>query len=234
MSASSTNGTTSAAGLALSSGTVRPGDLAPTILVVCWVETGVAAIFLGLRLYVKLTAHRKLYWDDFLLAASWLALVAFSGTAVNGVHYGLGKHNAQNDFHDNGKELQLTVIIASVFSALGAAWSKTSFAVTLLRLTKGIMHQIIWFAIVSMNIVLIFNAVLQFLWCQPASAAWNSGRGGTCWSKNVIIYYSVAAASYSAAMDILLAMVPWSVVMNLKMHMKEKIGVALCMSLGVA
>ncbi|CAN8097803.1 unnamed protein product [Discula destructiva] len=214
-------------------GPSQSGDLGPMVMAVCWTMTGVAAIFLGLRLYVKLTAHRKLYWDDFLLVASWLALVAFSGMTVNGVYYGLGQHNALNKFHDNGSQLQLTVVIATVFSVLGAAWSKTSFAITLLRLTQGVMHWIIWFAIVSMNIILVFNAVLQFLRCQPAWAAWNSGLGGSCWNKNVIVYYSIAAASYSAAMDILLAMVPWVVIMSLRMHIKEKIGVAVCMSLGI-
>lgn len=130
-------------------------------------------------------------------------------------------------------ELQLTVVIATVFSVLGAAWSKTSFAITLLRLTSGILHYVIWFVIISMNVVLTFNAILQFLWCQPASVAWNSGRGGTCWPQSVIVNYSIAAAAYSAAMDIFLAIVPWLVIMKLKMHMKEKIGAAVCMSLGV-
>lgn len=203
------------------------------VLAVCWAEVGIAAIFLGLRLYVKSTTHRQLYWDDFLLIASWLLLVGFSGAAIHGVSYGLGQHDAHFEYNDNGQHLQLTVVIATTFSVVGAALSKTSFAITLLRLTKGIMHNIVWFAIVTMNIVLVFNAVLQFIWCQPTWVAWNSGRGGNCWDRNILVYYSVAAAAYSATMDILLAMVPWSVIMSLKMHTKEKIGVAVCMSLGI-
>lgn len=203
------------------------------MLAVCWIESGIAAIFLGLRLYVKLKAHRKLYWDDFLLITSWILLVAFSGTAIYGVQYGLGQHNARNTYHDGGVHLQLAVVVATTFSVLGAASSKTSFAITLLRLTKGIMRKVIWFAIISMNIVLVFNVILQFIRCQPTWVAWNSGAGGSCWSRSIITYYSVAAAAYSATMDILLAMVPWSVIMRLKMHLKEKIGVAICMSLGI-
>lgn len=223
-------GTTSVLGPTLTS---ESGDLGPVVLAVCWIESGIAAIFLGLRLYVKLTAHRKLYWDDFLLIASWVLLVAFSGTAIYGVQWGLGQHDARNKYGDGGRHLQLTVVIATTFSVLGAALSKTSFAITLLRLTKGIMRKVVWFAIISMNIILVFNVILQFIRCQPTWAAWNSGTGGTCWSRGVITYYSVAAAAYSATMDILLAMVPWSVIMRLKMHLKEKIGVAICMSLGI-
>lgn len=206
------------------------------VLGVCWGLTGLSALFLGLRLYVKSTAHRKLYWDDFLLVASWSMLVAFSATATSGTFYGLGLHQMRDGgmiSSSTVSELQLTVVIATVFSVLGAAWSKTSFAITLLRLTSGILHYVIWFVIISMNVVLTFNAILQFLWCQPASVAWNSGRGGTCWPQSVIVNYSIAAAAYSAAMDIFLAIVPWLVIMKLKMHMKEKIGAAVCMSLGV-
>lgn len=229
MSASS--GTTSVIGSTIISSS--DGNLGPVVLGVCWAEAGITSIFLGLRLYVKLTTHRKLYWDDYLLIASWVTLVAFSGAATHGVSYGLGQHHAQNEYNDGGTQLQLTVVIATTFSVLGAALSKTSFAITLLRLTKGVMRNIIWFAIVSMNVVLVFNVILQFIWCRPASAAWHSGRGGTCWSRDFVVYYSAAAAAYSALMDILLAMIPWTVIMRLRMHMKEKIGVAVCMSLGI-
>lgn len=231
MSSSDVTGTTSVIGSTIISSST--GHLGPVVLGVCWAEAGVTAIFLGLRLYVKLTTHRNLYWDDYLLIASWFTLVAFSATAIHGVQFGLGQHNALNEYHDGGVQLQLTVVIATTFSVLGAALSKTSFAITLLRLTKGLMRNIIWFAIISMNVILVFNVILQFIWCQPASAAWHSGRNGTCWSRKFIVYYSVAAAAYSALMDILLAMIPWAVIMRLRMHTKEKIAVAVCMSLGI-
>lgn len=209
----------------------------PLVLAVCWSMTLIAALFLGARLCVKLTAHKRLWWDDHLLVASWAMLVAFSAATTYGTKAGLGLHfgtlAGDRSLRPGDVDgLQLIVVIATVFSVMGAAWSKTSFALTLLRITKGTIHSVIWFVIVSMNIVLTFNAALQFLWCQPAAVAWNSGQGGTCWSKGVIIYYSIAAAAYSAAMDILLAMVPWVVIMRLNMEMREKVGVAVCMSLG--
>lgn len=221
-------------------GSPPPGysdGLGPMILAVCWSMTGAATLFLGARVYVKLTAHKRLWWDDHFLLASWVMLVAFSSIITYGTTIGVGQHF--DDLRSSGINssdmdgLQLVVVVATVFSVMGGAWSKTSFAITLLRLTKDTMYYVIWFIIISMNAVLTFNAVLQFLWCQPASVAWHSGAGGTCWSKDVIIYYSIAAASYSATMDILLALVPWTVIMKLKMERKEKIGVAICMSLGI-
>lgn len=39
--------------------------------------------------------------------------------------------------------------------------------------------------------------------------------------------------AYSGVMDLVLAIIPWGIIMRLHMHTKEKIGVALAMSMGV-
>lgn len=38
-----------------------------------WALTIVSAIFLGLRVYCKLTRHRALWWDDYFLIFSWVS-----------------------------------------------------------------------------------------------------------------------------------------------------------------
>lgn len=48
-------------------------DAGPLILGVSWSLVGVSALFLLLRLYVKCTRHRGLWWDDHVLAASWVS-----------------------------------------------------------------------------------------------------------------------------------------------------------------
>jgi hypothetical protein len=45
-----------------------------------------------------------------------------------------------------------------------------------------------------------------------------------------MLIYPIA---YSGAMDLVLALLPWTVILKLQMKMKEKIGVALAMSMGV-
>ncbi len=39
--------------------------------------------------------------------------------------------------------------------------------------------------------------------------------------------------AYSGVMDLVLAIIPWGIIMQLHMHTEEKIGVALAMSMGV-
>lgn len=205
------------------------GNLAPVILAMCWAMTGIAALFLATRLYVKFTTHRGMWWDDHMLLASWLMLVAFSASTTYATEVGLGKPMGDGD----PVPLQLMGVVATVFSVLGAAWSKTSFALTLLRITKGMLYWAIWAIVISLNIVLTFNAILMFIWCKPAQAGWNPTIESKCWNRAIVVRYTIFAAAYSAGMDFLLAGVPWFVILKLKMKRKEKIGVAVCMSLGL-
>jgi hypothetical protein len=44
----------------------------PLLLGVSWGLTSLATIFLGLRLYCKLSTGRRLWWDDWVLIAGWV------------------------------------------------------------------------------------------------------------------------------------------------------------------
>lgn len=55
---------------------------------------------------------------------------------------------------------------------------------------------------------------------------------GQCWDPNINISYGIFASVYSGLSDLALAILPWQVVMGLNLKMKEKIGVALAMSMG--
>lgn len=53
----------------------RPNtDEGPQFLATVWILTIVATIFIVLRVYCKITGHKKLWWDDYVLAASWVRL----------------------------------------------------------------------------------------------------------------------------------------------------------------
>lgn len=214
--------------------TSTAGAIGAEINGVVWAITFVATCLLAMRLYVKFTGHKGLWWDDHSLIASWVMLLAFAGTTTFCVSVGLGSHSGSRDI--NMSSLQLGVTISTVFSTLGAAWSKTSFALTLLRITREghrLVYWAIWCVIVTMNIVLVFNAIIGFIWCDPPQAAWDANVHGKCWDRMVVVHYSIFGAAYSAAMDFMLAMVPWVVILNLRMQRREKLGVMFCMSLGI-
>ncbi|KAI1866324.1 uncharacterized protein JN550_007712 [Neoarthrinium moseri] len=211
------------------------GDLStigPEVVGVCWMLVALALVFLATRLYAKFSARRGMWWDDHVLLASWLMLVAYVITTTLSVtRGGLGTHDGSglNDL----PTIQFLTSVSTVFSCLGAAWSKTSFAITLLRVTDGFVKLGIWAIIVTLNITMAFNAILPFIWCDPPIKGWTPFVRGTCWDRHVVIQCMMYGAAYSAAMDFILAIIPWAVIMKLNMALKEKLGVVVCMSLAV-
>jgi hypothetical protein len=151
------------------------------------------------------------------------------------VELGFGKH--MRHLLESGMDiskLMLMASISSIFSLLGASWSKTSFALTLLRLTAfSSIRYAIWAIIITLNLALTFNALLPFISCTPVESGWNPFIDGSCWDRNMILTYSIFAAAYSACMDFLLALIPSYLLWNIQLATKEKLAVIACMSLGI-
>jgi hypothetical protein len=236
--------------------------------------TGLAAVFLGLRLYCKRIRQNKLWWDDYILIAAFVssphpwnlrklpidtiyqvALLTQTSLLSVCVHRGLGRHSY--DITDWPAYLYVANI-TGVCSIIAAAWSKTSFAVTLLRLSTGWMRRLIWVVIASVNIFLGLSCIFTYAQCSPVRKLWDSSIAGSCWNHEVIIKYNtfssckstprpivlksstvckvvvltVSYPAWSGAMDILLATLPWQLINRLTLNKKERIGVIVGMSVG--
>ncbi|KAM7187533.1 hypothetical protein V8F33_011180 [Rhypophila sp. PSN 637] len=207
-------------------------DIGHSILIVTWTLVGLSGLFLAVRLICKLRTKRHLWWDDHVLTISWLMLLTSVVLVTISITKGLGKH-AYDVPPENFPFLGLIGNLTGTFSILAATWSKTAFAITLLRLMPGRMRFLLWFIIATVNIFMGLNAVFMWTRCSPVSKTWNPYAPGTCWEPHVYPTYGMFAAGYSAAMDFVLALLPWKVIWKLQMRRKEKIGVALAMSMGI-
>jgi len=47
-------------------------DYGPQLTYTIWLLTALAAVFLALRIFCKLWRHRSVWWDDYILIASWV------------------------------------------------------------------------------------------------------------------------------------------------------------------
>ncbi len=206
-------------------------DLGPRLDAVNWSLTTLAAVFLVLRIYCKVSRRGRLWWDDGILVVSWVSLVASISVNTVSVSHGYGHHTwdiSPSEF----KVLPLLSDISGTFSILAAVWSKTSFAVTLLRITQGWTRVAVWLAIISMNLAMHLTALLVWIQCSPVQKPWIPQTPGTCFPIDRLIEYNMFSAAYSAAMDIMLALLPWKIVWAAKLRRSESIGVAVAMSMG--
>ncbi|KAI1106219.1 hypothetical protein F4804DRAFT_348976 [Jackrogersella minutella] len=210
-------------------------NLGPNLMVGLWICCGLACAFLSLRLYCKFKRHVLLQYDDYLLIVSWIVQVVCSVLVTLNVAVGFGKHT-DNVIREYGPEtlvlITLRETIVGFLMTLAIAWSKTSFAVTLLRIMQGKMKVLLWLIIITMNIFMTVGALSLFLQCSPVAKSWNEDIPGTCWHDFNMIA-GMFSSAYSALMDFVLALLPWPLIWHLKMRTKEKIGVAVAMSMGI-
>lgn len=72
-------------------------------------------------------------------------------------------------------------------SILATSWSKTSFGISLLRISGRGMKIFVWSVIVAVNLVFAFNGTLQWVQCWPVSKQWTEEMTeGRCLSPRVV------------------------------------------------
>jgi hypothetical protein len=108
--------------------------------------------------------------------------------------YGLGL------FYEDIDPLKSPVVsflsyLAGFATILGAAWSKTSFAATLRRISDGWVRWVVWFIIVSVNLVLGVSATILWIQCWPIQKLWTWEMEAACWPKEIVERFQMFTSS---------------------------------------
>ncbi|KAK2036257.1 hypothetical protein LZ31DRAFT_571489 [Colletotrichum somersetense] len=203
-------------------------DPAPRVVASIWIMISVSTIFLFLRVYCKKIRSRGMWIDDHILIVSWMFLLISTSLSTELMRLGFGK---TIDFTPHMHTLSsVNVVINSVALAL----SKTSFAVTMLRISSGKRKAFIWFLIMTMNAVLATGAVASWIAaCDRPADTYEAVIPGTCWRVQDSVVMAMVSNGYSALVDFILSLLPWAIMRGLGMKRHERIGVAIAMSLGI-
>ncbi|KAH8719322.1 hypothetical protein GQ44DRAFT_623642 [Phaeosphaeriaceae sp. PMI808] len=201
------------------------------VLVVCWIVTILSVIFLGLRIYVKLSRRCGLWWDDYILIVSWVLVLMQSISTTVWVSYGYGMQ-MQDINPENLPILRLLGLVVPTFTITSASLSKTGFAILLLRLAKPWIKKLIWLMILSMNIISFLAALFLWVSCTPLRKGWHPAMEGTCWDNHPLMIHVMFASAYSALLDFILSLLPLILLWNIQINIREKIGVIVAMSMG--
>lgn len=76
--------------------------------------------------------------------------------------------------HGWDDRMTILVSVSSVLTTVGQAWTKSAFAVTLLRpgITEGRRRGVLWFIVASLNVYMIITFFLQWTNYCGKSAEW--------------------------------------------------------------
>ncbi|KAH7357412.1 hypothetical protein BKA66DRAFT_473217 [Pyrenochaeta sp. MPI-SDFR-AT-0127] len=192
----------------------------PTMLTVIWFSAILSATVLSLRLYCKKKTYRGLWWDDVFALASWASMavyVCLTTYCVVQLDYG------SRDWDIPPQNFPIIMKMAAArhpFSLLSIMWSKTSFGVTLLRIATGWLKRAVWVLIISTNIFLGFSIIIFYIQCTPIRGAVMQDK---CLDRGAVMKYHVFSGVFF----------PWKILWGLQMLAKEKLGIAVAMSMGV-
>ncbi|KXX73068.1 hypothetical protein MMYC01_210263, partial [Madurella mycetomatis] len=203
-----------------------------TILATLWPLITFASTFLALRLYCKVTRRRQLWWDDHFIIAAWILLLVSCAATTANVRLGFGLHFDQVPL-ENLITFGIQSNISGFTSVISVACSKTSFAITLLRLTDGWMKWFIWGLLVLLNVTQYLSGLFFWVSCNPPAKTWNFMLPGECWPVTFTINFSMFVGACSAFCDFALALLPWRLLLRYNMYNREKIGAAVAMSMGI-
>src|SRR3569833_590984 len=129
-----------------------------------------------------------------ILAGLQVALV-ISGSLVSVlISRGLGHHTWDLTI------AQLTsfspvILVRITLTIIAASLSKTSFAITVLRIAEGRKRWLLWFIIISMIMALGGAALVVWIGCKPIAKTWDPSIPGTCWPVSTNAAVNVFAGS---------------------------------------
>ncbi|KAM0189009.1 hypothetical protein ACHAPA_007722 [Fusarium lateritium] len=202
------------------------------LLASIWTLALLSLILLFLRVYCKLWRGKGLWHDDWCLIVSWVCLAVAVSINTYTVSLGFGRH-AKTISDENLKLINLNTIVGAAFGILATTISKTSFAITLHRIsTNAWMRYFLIFVIVTINISMNLVWIFGLVKCSPLARVFDKSVPGTCWDSSKLLKYQLFAAYYSAVLDFVLAFLPWVILMRMTMRRRERLGVAVAMSLG--
>ncbi|KAJ4343437.1 hypothetical protein N0V87_000202 [Didymella glomerata] len=191
-----------------------------------WFLYAGATFFLALRVWIKVTRRHGLWWDDWILLVTWIILTVNNSLIT--LEYATGYVVDKWD-----DRMQILINITSCGTLIGQALSKTAFAATLLKLTKGWPQWILWFCIVTMNAYMVTKCIFQWarIIDKPSYDVWYRLNFHLDWRFRED--FKEGGNVYNIIMDFVMATFPWLITWNLDMRKVEKIGLCLTMSLGM-
>jgi hypothetical protein len=138
-----------------------------------WTLWAGATLFLGLRVWCKVTRRTGLWYDDWMLVISWVStfhpnifekemltgiqLVLLTTNIIISIEFATGYSTGYWD-----DRMHILINISSCGTLIGAALSKTALGITLLRMSNRVQAIILWGCIISMNLFMIIKVFFQW------------------------------------------------------------------------
>ncbi|KAL2883139.1 hypothetical protein SGCOL_001327 [Colletotrichum sp. CLE4] len=188
-------------------------DKGQTIVIVCWIVTAISTCFVVGRVY---------FCGYISMALSTIA-----------VTYGNGRHMSLLSTEQQQGAILWTT--AAFFPGIMSFGLPKLAVVSLLVRSMNPDRYHKWFLRwlgIWCQLTLFVTAGLLLGRCMPARSLWDFSVEGTCFDVGILVAYCIYAGSFSAFVDVYLAVYPAVVLFRLQMATKKKIALSCALCIG--
>ncbi|UQC78909.1 uncharacterized protein CLUP02_04388 [Colletotrichum lupini] len=208
-------------------------DKGPGIITVCWIFTALSTLFVLGRVLVRWKIMRKFHSDDYFVIAGLVCGYISTSLSTLAVYSGIGKHLELLTLEQQ-QDGMLWTTAAQCPGIMSFGLPKLAVVSLLIRLMNpGVYHKwFLWWMGIWCQLTLFVTVGLLIGRCTPASSLWDFSIQGTCFSPDILINFSIYAGTFSAFVDVYLAVYPSIILYHLQMPIKKKIALSSALGIG--
>lgn len=204
--------------------------MAPRILATAIACCSLAAIFVALRIYTRLSITRAISWDDYAALFALPFCIAHGVILSMSFRYGAGLHTWDLPMDLVEHLLMWNFIAAFMYlpSLLGYKMSILFFYLRIFNIEKAFRYCT-WLVMFITFGYLFSNIWTQLYACQPIAKYWRPDIPGHCRNTSRSFY---GYASLNIITDLLIFILPLPMVWRIQFSLKEKAEVSVVFILG--
>lgn len=205
----------------------------PWILVTCWLITAISTLFILARVYVRGFIHGKLQQDDYWSVVAQICGYISTALSTLAVANGNGKHfGTLTQEQQENAILWTTAAFCPGVMSFGLPKMAVIYLLTKL-LNPGKWHKaFLWWMGIWCQLTLGATVGVLIGRCRPAHSLWNFDVEGECFPNHILVSYCIYAGSFSAFVDLYLAIYPAIVLFGLQLSIKKKAALIVALSIG--
>ncbi|EHK50607.1 uncharacterized protein TrAtP1_011128 [Trichoderma atroviride] len=205
------------------------------LVAICVVFLSLTWLAVGLRIYTRAMVIRSLQEDDWLMLVAQLIFTLSCIFIFNGIHSGMGKHNAAITDGDEQATALMWQALAAASYILNMMFIKMSIGIFLLRVSARKVYN--WIICISLGVVIVWSLVTFFydiFQCSPIQKQWDFRiESGKCVSTSDLVSAAYAISVMTILSDWLYALLPIPMLWSVKMTPQAKATVIIILGLGI-
>ncbi|CAN8097797.1 unnamed protein product [Discula destructiva] len=209
-------------------------NIGGTGLSIIWVMVLCATAVVITRLYTQARVTKQFGLSDYLMLCAIIIIIVFACLISVQYHYGWGRHQSCiTDIQELETQIKFNVTGQS-FGIMGSTFARMSFIVFMLTLfgSKRWVWWSLWTMFVLQLVTNLGTVIVIYTQCKDPRALYDfTLPEDLCWPSYVQTYLGWAHTAFNGLCDVLLAVLPATMLWNLNMATRLKVGLAILLGM---